>query len=151
MEDIRGEFAFKLLKVVTEQFAVYEENKIDTNDLSKLEMVVRFRFGVKPRTSIAAFALFELQYDKNIVVTIESGLYMELSGAAWEDMQVKKDKYKLEKEYAQHFAGMALGITRGILHSKTENTYLNQYPIPLIDASLYIPEDIEFDSMSHLN
>ncbi len=151
MEDIRGEFAFKLLKVVTEQFAVYEENKIDTEDLSKLEMVIRFRFGVKPKMAIAAFALFELQYDKNIVVTIESGLHMQLSDAAWEEMQIEKDKYKLEKEYAQHFAGMALGITRGILHSKTENTYLNQYPVPLIDASVYIPEDVEFENMSHLD
>ncbi len=40
---------------------------------------------------------------------------------------------------------LAIGIARGILHTKTENTPFNHFLLPVLDATRLIKEDVELN------
>lgn len=60
---------------------------------------------------------------------------------------INKDNTKLtvDKGFLQHMAMITVGTTRGILHSKTDNTRFNKYHLPTINVARLISENRIFN------
>lgn len=60
--------------------------------------------------------------------------------------KVKQDdgSYLVAKELAIHFAVLAVGSARGILHTKTEGIIYNDYLLPTIDVKQMVETDVVF-------
>ena len=60
--------------------------------------------------------------------------------------KVKQDdgSYLVAKGLAVHFAVLAVGSARGILHAKTEDSIYNDYLLPTIDVKQMVEEDVVF-------
>jgi hypothetical protein len=57
-------------------------------------------------------------------------------------MKQEDNSYLIVKGLATHFAMLAVGSARGILHCKTEGTDYNNYLLPTIDVKQMLPDDV---------
>ena len=64
---------------------------------------------------------------------------------SWEKLKTEENKIKLPKGFLSHLATISMGTTRGILHTKTENTIFNHFTLPLINVKEMIQEDQPFE------
>ena len=139
------EFLFRLLKITTEQFAVFEDN-YNENDLRqiKLDMGVKVQYRADfINRKIGVFFQFEILNNDKPVLLNENGLHFEIVAETWNNYLADDGKsIILPKEYACHLVAIAVGTTRGILHAKTESTRFNELIVPLIFPDDLIEDDL---------
>lgn len=67
----------------------------------------------------------------------------KIADESWNDVfDAAETKVTLPKGFAAHLAAVAVGVARGVLHAKTEQTILNRFMIPLINVAENFTEDI---------
>ncbi|MDF1573164.1 MAG: hypothetical protein P1P82_16270 [Bacteroidales bacterium] len=134
---------FALVKITTEQFALLENDFDEESDIS---IQVNFRFGAdSDKHIIAVFSAFTFETKKTKFLTIEAGCHFAIPPESWEQMLDRKNnKLIVPKGLLQHMAVITVGTTRGILHSKTENTEFNKYHLPTINLQNMITTDNVF-------
>lgn len=142
------EFACRLLKITTEQFAIFEDNFVsftNTNQEKKLSMNVQTRFAASIDDKIVAvFFQFELRDIKTPILIVEAGLHFMLDDATWKTCFNEQNSIiKIPKSFAVHLLGICISTARGIVHSKTEGTVHNGLLIPLLNGGNFIKEDID--------
>ncbi|TXD83202.1 hypothetical protein ESY86_13505 [Subsaximicrobium wynnwilliamsii] len=76
---------------------------------------------------------------------LEVQALFEIKKNDFED-KVKQDdgSYLVAKGPAFHFALLAVGSARGILHTKTEGTAYSGYLLPTIDVKQLVEQDVVF-------
>lgn len=142
----QNEFLFTLSKLTTEQFAVFEENY---SMGMELEMNIQCKFGADPsKKMLGIFFQFNLRSaeTQKEVLIIESGTHFQVELNSWNNF-LKENVLTIPYIYTSHFAAIAIGNTRGMLHSKTEGTSLNHLFLPLMTTDKIIDENdlvIEF-------
>lgn len=102
-------------------------------------------FGVdEKKHSIHCTTKFEFEHQKNQpFLILEIQALFEIDKNDFESkMKQQNASFLIPKEFAIHFAALKLGATRGILHTKTENSLYNQYLLPTINVVKMVPEDI---------
>ena len=81
--------------------------------------------------TIVMTILANVKVDDQLVMTIKTSSYYELSKETWEEL--KKDGFvEIPKEFLYHLGGLAFSTTRGVLFAKTEGTDLNTFILPII-------------------
>ena len=81
-------------------------------------------------------------------ISIEISVFFSIDKETWEGY-ISKDKSSITipSDILTQLINISIGILRGSLHAKTENTILNRYFIPYIEHSKIIEGDrkISFD------
>jgi hypothetical protein len=144
MENNSLKIGFALIGIKTEQFATFNENLIDEENIN-LNSGIGFGFD-KKHHNIAIFPKFTFESDGKMFLTIETSSHFNISPEAWKSFfNEETQKIKIPQYFMQHLCVIAIGTTRGILHAKTENTMLNKFLLPTINATEMITNDIEED------
>jgi len=77
---------------------------------------------------------------RTLFLIIEVSCEFDISSEFWKEFD-NKDKVRIPKGFMAHLAMITVGTTRGILHSKTENTKFNEFILPTLNITEMITED----------
>jgi hypothetical protein len=140
--ETKKNISFRLLNIVTEQFATFEiENLPDTNDLQ-----TDLQFSINPDNRFVACKMkFQFLHEKQPIVVLTVVCNFDIEKSSWDTNVVSDKKLILPKHFLEHLCVITVGTSRGILHTKTENTTFNKFVIPTLNVSHLVAKDIIFD------
>lgn len=134
---------FTLDKINTEQFAIIESSYDDCNEEFGLE--ASLKFGVNSENSaIISYVKFQFEQNNIPFLIIETSCEFTIDEKFWANFSTK-ESIIIPKGFLSHLAMITTGTTRGILHSKTENTKFNEFLLPTINITEMITDDGEFE------
>ncbi len=129
---------FNLVKIVTNQFATLDEPK-------SAELSVNFTHTIQGNYStgdVLIIIAVKFLCKSRTVMTITTTSHFKIDSQSWNELSNDgQSNVVISKELNQHLSSIAIGVTRGALHSKTENTIFNQYFVPLVDISQMVKAD----------
>jgi len=132
---------FRIYQIETIQFALLQD-KMSRDDLS---FSVRFGYQLDYQNKlIRTIFKFDLLHNDHPAVVIEVAVDFNIESESFESQIEKEHEYRVPKDFAIHLAMVTVGTTRGILHEKTRNTPFNTFPIPTIDLTQSIKNDLIF-------
>ena len=133
---------FLLKKIHTEQFALFEENFIESIKVN-LNAQIQFKLDHK-NYMVGTFMGFTFEQEKKPFLKIEVSCHFKLEENAWRNFtDEKKSKTTIPKGFLAHLAMITIGTARGVLFAKTEGTLFNTFIIPTLNVS----EMIEIDGV----
>jgi hypothetical protein len=140
--EAKKNISFRLLNIVTEQFATFElENIPDTNELNS-----ELQFSINPENRIVACKMkFQFLHENQTIVVLTVVCNFDIEVNSWNNNIVSNKKITLPKHLLEHLCVITVGTARGILHSKTENTFFNKFMIPTLDVSNLVEKDVVFE------
>jgi len=133
---------FSLLRIQTDQFAIFEENYIE-NETVNLSTNLTFGLNSEDRVFLVT-PKYTFESNKVPFMAIQTSCFFKIEDSAWNGF-ILQNKITFPKNFVAHMAMIAVGTSRGVLHTKTENTIFNKYILPTINVSKMIPEDVVFD------
>lgn len=134
---------FALVKIQTTQFAVNPE-------VYKPKLRIQFSYGLNfnfiKDQQLVVCSLKSMFLQKEVpFLQLEVTCGFQLSPKAWKDLfNHEGTDITIPKDFAEHLGVISVGTSRGVLHSKTENTDFNKFVLPMIDVRTLIKEDISF-------
>lgn len=133
-------FAFTGLQTLS--FATIDSAyKADVNT----HLISRIGFGVdidKHTISCTTKFSFEIKKDRPFLIIEVQGHFTIEETDFKEKVSQKNNSFLITRDLATHFAVLTIGATRGVLHSKTEQTIYNQFLLPTLDVKNIIQENI---------
>lgn len=133
---------FIFSKIETLQFATFD---------IQVEKSIDFDFGVNTEFSVndierTIIVTLDLSFFQNKFpfVKLEVACYFNIIEDSWNTF-INKNKIKIPADFARHLLMLTVGTSRGILHSKTENTEYKNIVLPTINLTEIIKENIIFD------
>lgn len=135
---------FSLNNITTEQFAVIDSSYNEGIDIN---LKAEFKFGINREQKIISviFSASFLQENTPFLV-IEVGCHFKLKEDAWNQfLNEAKTELIVPKGFVSHLATISVGTTRGVLHSKTENTPFNKFFLPTINITDLVKKDVQFN------
>lgn len=136
--------SFNLLNVSTEQFAIIGDPPQKDENLNVLTNV-RFGFDQNNR-AVGVFTQFTFHdSSNNPFLLIEGGCHFQIASSDWDLLKnIENKSIVLPKGFIAHLLMICVGTTRGLLHSKTENTPFNKFLIPLLNVTMLVEKDLVF-------
>jgi hypothetical protein len=143
MDNHAKEVSFALAKITTEQFASLEGNYCESGEI---KLQANFRFGAdKASNTVAVFSNFTFECAQKPFIVVEVGCHFVIQPESWAKlMDEAQNKLVVPVGLVQHLAMLTVGTTRGVLHSKTENTLFNRFFLPTINVANILVNDQEF-------
>lgn len=139
--DKNKNISFRLLNIVTEQFATFElENLQDVNELKS-----DLQFSINPENRVVTCRMkFQFLQEKQpiIVLTVLCNFEIELN--SWKTNVASDKNIILPKHFLEHLCVITVGTSRGVMHTKTENTPYNKYIIPTLNVKNLVDKDVVF-------
>lgn len=135
---------FGLAGVSTRQFALISEPP-DSN--FGIQEKVEFALGASPEESVVTCLFhYSLLEDNRPFLTIEVSCDFNILESDWKKLEnIENKKLTLPIDFVRHLANITVGTTRGILHSKTENTPFNKYPVGILDLKTIFTNDTSIE------
>ena len=132
-------FAFRGIK--TEQFAIVEN---DFDNKTPVGGGLQVKFGVNVQEcTVAQFSRFTFEQDGKPIMIIEVSCHFAIEPENFKSINNPElNQVVLPKEFAAHLVSITVGATRGVLHTKVENTIFNQFLIPLVNVTEVVREDV---------
>lgn len=134
--------AFRLIKINTEQFAVFDDN-IPENE-SEISLKPSFNFSVQISKRLIN-ALFSVTFISNKLpfIKLDCSCLFEIKQKNWANMYSEDNsEVIIPNQVIKHFAVLTVGTARGILHSKTEKSKAGMFILPTINVNDVIKEDL---------
>ena len=129
---------FALTGITTDQFATISEPE---GGEFGLNMSVAIKSDYNNR-GIGLNLSFKFEENEVVFMLIETTTHFVIDESYWNEASGGGlTKVVLPKDFVQHLVTLAIGTTRGVLHSKTENTSFNRFVIPLINVTELGGED----------
>jgi hypothetical protein len=140
--ETKKNISFRLLNIVTEQFATFEvENLPDTNELNS-----ELQFSINPESRVVGCRMkFQFLHNNQPFVVLIVVCNFDIKKSSWDNQIVLDKKITLPKHLLEHLCVITVGTSRGILHTKTENTIFNKFIIPTLDVSTLVEKDVVFE------
>jgi hypothetical protein len=140
--ETKKNISFRLLNIITEQFATFEiENLPDTNELKS-----ELQFSINPENRVVACRMkFQFLHQNQPIVVLAVTCNFDVEESSWNTNVLSNHTIVLPKHFLEHLCVLTIGTSRGILHAKTENTFFNKFLIPTLNASELVEKDIAFD------
>ena len=143
MADSNAIINFNLLKIKTDQFAIFEEN---FNKSEVVNLNTNLSFGLNSEDKVFLVTpKYTFEMDGKPFMTIQISCFFKIEEATWNSFK-KKKQIVFPKDFVAHMAMITVGTSRGILHTKTEGTAFNDYILPPLNVAEMVVEDITFDS-----
>ncbi|MCG7501146.1 hypothetical protein MHM83_04625 [Tenacibaculum sp. Mcav3-52] len=141
----KEKIGFVLTKITTEQFAIIESSyKEDIEDLN-LKIGVKFGINIKSRKLSIIFSANFSQEDSPFLI-IEIACNFEINEDTWNNfLNESSTNLTIPKEFVRHLVMITVGTTRGVLHSKTENTSFNKFLLHTINVKELVKKDVTFE------
>lgn len=133
---------FSLLKIKTEQFAIFEEN-FDKNELVNLNTNLSLGLNSEDKVFLVT-PKHTFENNGKPFMTIQISCFFKIDDSTWDNFKNKK-QIIFPKEFVAHMAMITVGTSRGVLHSKTEETIFNQFILPPLNVAEMVGEDVVFD------
>jgi hypothetical protein len=133
---------FKLSKIITEEFAVLEENFTDGNPIN-LDTAIEFKLDTENKKFIVT-CTFSFIQNASVFIKMKVCNIFIVKRDAWTSF-VKGNKLIFPKSFAIHTSMLTVGTARGILHTRTDRTRFCDYVLPTIDITKIVTQDIEFN------
>lgn len=134
---------FVLADIHTEQFAIIE-TAYKESEAENIQLHSSFKFGFNEADkAILASPRFSFEQDSTSFLILEVACIFKIEDASW--LKIYNEKAKsatLSKGFAAHLAAISVGIARGVLHAKTEQTPFTKFMLPLINVAENITEDV---------
>lgn len=140
----KDNIGFSLRKLTTQQFAIIEDV---FKDGENIEMKTNVNFGIDTtKKMIAVFFNVSFLQNKVPFLLLETGSHFHVKEESWATFENKEKKELIvPKGFISHLVMISIGTTRGVLHSKTENTIYNKFLLPTINVNELIKEDVKFN------
>lgn len=133
---------FNLIKIKTDQFALFEENHVKKG---KINLNTSMSFGLNFEDNAFSISIkFTFEIKKKPFMTTQVSTFFKIDSITWESLK-ENNQIILPKGFVAHMAMITVGTSRGILHSKTEGTIFNKYILPTLNVAEMVPEDVIFD------
>jgi hypothetical protein len=129
---------FKLNRIVTVQYAVFPEVKVDDD---RVNLETSLKFGADDQQQVRVSVSIRFDSAEKVFLLIEIACDFEIHKQSWDSFQTPEG-FIVPKALMSHLAVIAVGTTRGALHAKTENTSFNDFIVPTINVSELITEDV---------
>jgi hypothetical protein len=140
--EAKKNISFRLLNIVTEQFATFQvENIPDNNDLKS-----DLQYSINPENRIVACKMkFQFLHENQPIVVLTIVCNFDIEETSWNNQVISNKKLTLPKHFLEHLCVITVGTARGVLHAKTENTFFNRFIIPTLNVSNLVEKDVVFD------
>ena len=140
--EAKKNISFRLLNIVTEQFATFEvENIPDNNDLKS-----ELQFSINPDNRVVACKMnFQFLHHNQPLVVLAIVCNFDVEEKSWNENVLSANKITLPKHFLEHLCVITVGTARGVLHAKTENTTYNRFLIPTLNVSNLVAKDVVFE------
>lgn len=133
---------FSLLRIKTEQFAIFEEN-FNKNEVINLN--TNLSFGLNSNDKVFLITpKYTFENEGKPFMTIQISCYFKIEDTTWNNFITKK-QIVFPKDFVAHMAMITVGTSRGILHTKTEGTIFNNFILPPMNVAEMVGEDVLFD------
>jgi hypothetical protein len=142
MSDSNKKINFSLLKIKTEQFAVFEDD-FDKREVINLKTNLTFGLNVEDKV-FAVTPKYTFENNGKPFIALQISCFFKIDNITWKGFTDKK-QIIFPKEFTAHIAMITVGTSRGILHTKTEGTPFNEYLLPPLNVAEMIGEDLVFD------
>jgi hypothetical protein len=133
---------FSLLKIKTEQFAVFEEN-FNKNEVINLNTNLAFGLNSNDKVFLVT-PKYTFENEGKPFMAIQISCFFKIEDATWNSF-MKKKQIIFPKDFVAHMAMITVGTSRGILHAKTESTIFNEFILPQMNVAEMVGDDILFD------
>lgn len=133
--------SFKLLNIVTEQFATFELDNLDNINELKSDL----QFSVNPENRVVSCRMkFQFLQEKQplVVLTVVCNFEIELN--SWNTNVFSEKNITLPQHFLEHLCVITVGTSRGVMHAKTENTPYNKFIIPTLNVKNLVEKDVVF-------
>jgi hypothetical protein len=138
----KNNIGFSLKRLSTEQFAIIDSlYKEDEN----IEMKTSVRFGIDS-TKKMIVVFFNVSFFQNNApfLILETGSHFHIVNESWISFEdLLNNELNIPKGFISHLVMLSIGSTRGVLHSKTENTIFNKFLLPTINVNDLIKTDVK--------
>lgn len=144
MAEETNKIGFSLKRITTEQFAIIESAFTDGK---LVDLKAGLRFGINFENKIISIVFStNLIQDKSPFLIIEVGCHFNIKLEAWNSFYNKnKTEMIVPRGFIGHLVMLTIGTTRGVLHSKTENTPFNNFLLPTLNVSEMVKKDVAFN------
>lgn len=143
MAEETNKIGFALKRITTEQFAIIESAFTD-GKLVELKAGLRFGMNFENKIISAVFSTNLIQ-DKSPFLIIEVGCHFSIGEEAWNSFyNQNKTELIVPRGFIGHLVMLTIGTTRGVLHSKTENTPFNNFLLPTLNVNEMVKKDVVF-------
>lgn len=133
---------FQITKVETLQFAILQE------EVNKSALIIQggFSFGVDGEAKmIRSVFEYTMSSEEKQVLKIEAAVTFALEPRCFNEIINKDKNWIIPKDFAMHMAMTTVSVTRGILHEKTRNSPLNNFPLPTINVQDAVKDNVIID------
>ena len=138
----KNNVGFSLKRLSTEQFAIIDSlYKEDEN----IEMKTSVRFGIDS-TKKMIVVFFNVSFFQNNApfLILETGSHFHIVNESWISFEdLLNNELNIPRGFISHLVMLSIGSTRGVLHSKTENTIFNKFLLPTINVNDLIKTDVK--------
>lgn len=143
MAEEKNKIGFALKQITTEQFAIIESSY---KEGAAIELKAGLKFGINFNDKrISVFFATSLIQENSPFLLLEVGCYFNIIKEAWEGFfNDAKTELIVPKDFIGHLVMLTIGTTRGVLHSKTENTPFNDFLLPTLNVNELVKKDVPF-------
>jgi len=142
MSDANNKINFSLLKIKTEQFAVFEDS-FDKNEVINLTTNLTFGLNIEDKVFVVT-PKYTFETAGKPFIALQISCFFKIDDITWKGF-IKKKQIVFPKAFIAHMAMITVGTSRGILHTKTEETSFNEYLLPPLNVAEMIGENLIFD------
>lgn len=130
---------FQLVKIDTPQFAIINDSEFN----NPLQIDFEINFAIDNYLSAIKNTLKVVYINANEpVMQLAIECYYTILPDSWKEITAPDKSIVAPAGFLQHLTALTIGITRGVLHTKTEGTNLNKFVLPLIDISEIVKNDM---------
>lgn len=138
----KNKIGFSLIQIKTDQFALFEENHLDKG---KINLNTDLTFGLNAEDKVFLVTTkFTFEMKKKPFMSIQTSCFFQIEKTAWDGFTIG-NKTIFPKNFVTHMTMLTVGTTRGVLHSKTEDTIFNQYILPTANVVEMVKGDVVFE------
>lgn len=140
--------AFSLSGLSIRRFTLVEPGTDITGDFDVNKLKVSFSLDFSHVISDDKFIIYlgivyHYPLNKNDILLCELILLTEFRIVDLKDViETKNDRFSLPTGLLQNFVSIAYSTARGILFTKTQGSFLNQFILPLIDSKTLLEQKI---------
>lgn len=132
---------FTINRIITEQFAVFPEH-LDLNQ--EVQVAHSFNFSLNPlNQQVGVYTAFDFKQRELIVMKVVVSCHFGVWDDTWNSF-IHGNSVHLPIDFATNLFSITAGTARGVLSSKTENTPLSKFILPLLDVHRIITNEIIF-------
>ena len=134
---------YRLVKIKTNSFETKYEGYDFSNLKNSFNITTNYHADDDTYSIGVNHVITFLQSEDSPFIKIDVLFVFELTKKTW-DLFVADDKLVIPMEIAQVLNNISIGTSRGIIHTKTENTPFNNIILPPIVLDQLVDDDVSF-------